>query len=79
MMHAEHTFEGERDGGGGEKEFSDAINAGSPFQIQIIFLFYAYDNSFWPKHCIPINIHVIPDCRWKYGGGTKHEKEEGVI
>lgn len=52
---------------------------GSPFQIQIIFLFYAYDNSFWPTHCILINIHVIPDCRWKYGGGIKHEKEEGVI
>lgn len=66
------------EGEGGE-EFFDAINAGSPFQIQIIFLFYAYDNSFWPTHCILINIHVIPDCRWKYGGGTEHEKEEGVI
>lgn len=65
--------------GGGGEEFFDAINAGSPFQIQIIFLFYAYDNSFWPKHCILINIHVIPDCRWKYGGGTETRKKRRVL
>lgn len=37
----------------------------SPISNPAIFYFQACDNTFWPKHCVRINIHVIPDCRWK--------------
>lgn len=37
----------------------------SPLSNPAHLLFCACDNSFWSRHCTRINIHVIPDCRWK--------------